>query len=134
MKLANNKFELDEVTGLMTGVNHTPENIVNKVTSFDILNDTLYPTTKAVDTHLIENIAALTAYFFYNVASDIGGYLQMKQPASAGVLQTLDFPTVTNGLLLATFATNLGSPNITFLPNGIVKLNIHADSCEFSSW
>jgi len=93
--------------------------LVNKATDFSVINDTKYPTTKAANDYLIQNIAALTAYFFYNTASDISGYLQMKQPGSTAIVPDIVNNSVINGQILASFATLPNVPSITFIPNGI---------------
>ncbi len=103
------------------------EDLANKAINFTTINDTLYPSVKAVYDKINESLAGLTPYFFYNTASDIGGgYLQMKTQASVAALQTITNLSVANNQLLATFATNSGSPNLTFLPSGLVKVHIHA--------
>lgn len=100
------------------------ELLVNKVTNFSTVNDTLYPTTKAV----VGLVSGLSALFFYKTLSVVvGTYYTMTSTASVGALQTIVNVGVVTGQKLATFITNTGSPNITFLPSGVVRVNIHAD-------
>lgn len=112
--------------GKQAALGFTPENVSNKAIDFSTINDTLYPSIKAVYDKIISSLAGLSPYFFYNTASDIGGYLQMTGTAPVGTIQNLTTTGATNDQLLHTFATNSGSPGITFMPSGIVKLHLHA--------
>ncbi len=103
------------------------EDLVNKATDFSIINNILYPTTEAVNNQIITSLSGLTAYFFYKTPSSIPTYYQMLSTVSAGALQTITNAAVVNNQLLATFATNVGFPNITFLPSGIVRFYVHAE-------
>jgi len=100
------------------------ESLSNKATDFTVVNDTLYPTTKAV----VNLVTGLAPYFFYKTLSAVvGTYYTMTTTASVGALQTIVNAGVTTGQKLTTFITNTGTPNITFLPSGVVRVNIHAD-------
>ena len=79
-----------------------------------------------INDQIISLTAGLTAYFFYNEASDISTYLQMTTTPSTGSLETLTTAGVVNDQLLASFATNSTFPNLTYLPSGVVKIHINA--------
>ncbi len=66
-------------------------------------------------------------FFFYNTASDVATYFQMKTPASVGAAQT--FATASAGAgetHLTDFVTNVGFPNVTFVPSGLCTCYITA--------
>lgn len=72
--------------------------------------------------------AGLAAYFFYKIASDIPTYYQEKVSASLGATQT--FTTLVGAgtdTLIASFATNVGFPNITFMPSGVFTVFFSAN-------
>jgi len=82
------------------------------------------------DSKFLGNVPPVTgysAYFMINTANVIGGgYLQLTPTASVGVIQTISAAAVIDGQLLAVFATNVGVPNITFIPAGVITNNITA--------
>ncbi len=74
--------------------------------------------------------AGLATYFFYKIASDIvatGGYWQEQTTASVGAAQTFTTLVTANAdTLIAAFATNIGFPNITFMPSGVFTVYVTA--------
>ena len=127
-------YKFNPLDGTLDLVNpeltYVPEDIANKAIDFTTINNILYPSVQAVETKILQqianNITGLTAYFLYNTASDIPGYLEMLVNPSVGGIQNILSTGVTSNQLLASFATNPGFPNILFLPSGIIRLIIHA--------
>lgn len=72
-------------------------------------------------------ISGIESYFFYNIASDIGGYLQAQHLASVGGLVNIATTSVTDTQILATFATNANDPGITYFPPGVVTIYISGE-------
>lgn len=66
------------------------------------------------------------SYYFYNTASDVGGYLKMLATPSTGGVQNIDNASVVNGQLLASFVTEPGVPGLLFLQGGLDIFHIHA--------
>lgn len=66
------------------------------------------------------------SFFFYNTASSIATYYQILAAANTGALQSLTTAGVTDGLLLASFATDAGVPNVEYIQAGLVNFHIHA--------
>ena len=64
---ATDKVKLDNTSGINTGdqtlITLNAEDVDNKVTDFTTINDTLYPTTQAVDTYLTAQIPDLVETF-----------------------------------------------------------------------
>jgi hypothetical protein len=93
-----------------------------------IVNSECYDGTKwvSIQDQISASISGNSAYFLYNTASDIGGYLQANTTSSVAVVADITNASVVNGQTLATFATASGYPGVTFLPTGLIKLHIHA--------
>ncbi len=70
--------------------------------------------------------AGLQVFFMYNLASDIPTYLQEKTPASLVVVPVISSGSVSNGAIIATFATNAGFPGNTFIPSGVSTVYVTA--------
>jgi len=114
----------ETLCGVLVGSDPLKEDKINKVSDFTVIDEITYPNTKAV----VGLLSGLTAYFFYKTASAVvPAYYQMKTDPSGGALQTIVTAGIISGQKLTTFITNTGSPNITFLPSGVVRVNIHAD-------
>ena len=64
-------------------------------------------------------------YYWTNTASSIATYYQQTADPFA-TLNSISNASVTNGQLLATFATNVSNPNLAFLPAGEYSNHIHA--------
>ena len=64
---AEDKVKLENIDGINTGdqtlISLNAEDVDNKVTDFTTINDTLYPTTQAVDTYLTAQIPSLVETF-----------------------------------------------------------------------
>lgn len=98
------------------------------VTDFTVINNTTIPTTEAVNNQIVQASSGLTVYFFYKTLSTIIGtdYIMTKTPSSGSIQTILGSHGVPSGTLLTTFMTNTGSPNVVFIPSGIVRFHIHA--------
>lgn len=98
----------------------TAENVANKATDFTTLNNTLYPTTQAVQNAILSTISAGGTYMFSGINSDISGYESAPSLSlfTPGVLATTTVSVTTTPTLLEEFATNLNYPNITIIPIG----------------
>jgi hypothetical protein len=73
---AEDKVKLDNTTGINTGdqtlISLNAEDVDNKVTDFTTINDTLYPTTQAVDTYITAVVPDLVDTFIGGlVAQDL---------------------------------------------------------------
>ena len=73
---ATDKVKLDNTTGINTGdqtlISLNAEDVDNKVTDFTTINDTLYPTTQAVDTYITAVVPDLVDTFIGGlVAQDL---------------------------------------------------------------
>lgn len=67
-------------------------------------------------------------FFFYDLASDITDYYQMKTPASTGANQSFTTAGLANGnTILVSFATLPDVPGVTFVPAGVVTCYITAE-------
>ncbi len=94
----------------------------NKATDFTTVNDTLYPSIKAVNDKIAASLLGFSTFMFSSINSDIGGYESMPILSlySAGALATITTAGVgTSGTLLATFATASNYPGITAIPVGL---------------
>ena len=66
-------------------------------------------------------------YYLINDASDVGGYLiQQPELSTRTTGNTVSNSGVVDGDLLASFATPIGDPNLTEIPEGFINLHIHA--------
>jgi len=95
-----------------TGVAYTPEDVANKATTFGTINDTLYPSVKAVNDQLTTKV---------NKAGDtMTGSLNFS---GNGLDITGDFSNATraNRLALQTSTVN-GNTRVPILPNGTARL------------
>lgn len=105
------------------------ELLTNKATDFTTVNNTLYPTVQAtnnaINTAIGNIMSGANTFMFYNSASDIGGYLQLKSlpTYTAGGLATVTTNVGTSATLMSTFATTSGQPNITVIPIGIFTVH-----------
>jgi hypothetical protein len=102
------------------------EQTSNKATDWTVINDTLYPTVKSVDTQIKGIISSSLSFFFYKTASDIGTYYKMLQTPSTGGAQTITVINTTGTTSLGKFITELGSPNKLYIPVGWNRIHIHA--------
>lgn len=70
---ATDKVKIDNITGINTGdqtlASLSGEDVTNKVTDFTTINNTLYPTTQAVDTYLTEQVPPLVETFIDGLVS-----------------------------------------------------------------
>ena len=70
---ATDKVKLDNLSGINTGdqtlESLSAEDVTNKVTDFTTINDTLYPTTQAVDTYVTAVVPDLVETFIGTLAS-----------------------------------------------------------------
>ncbi|MFZ4411516.1 MAG: hypothetical protein ACOYOV_00435 [Bacteroidales bacterium] len=96
------------------------EDLTNKATSFTVVNDTLYPSVKAVNDRILQSIGGLSTFVLANVASDISTYLAMPELSlyTPGALATTTVSTNTTPTLLKVFATAVGYPGIVNIPVG----------------
>lgn len=111
-----------------TGVAYTPEDVANKATTFGTINDTLYPSVKAVNDQLTTKV---------NKAGDtMTGTLNFS---GNGLKVTGDFSNATraNRLALQTSTVN-GNTRVPLLPNGTSRLagidchdGVDADNSSF---
>ena len=71
--------------------------------------------------------AGFLTYYLTNTASSVATYLQMTTPPYTPKT-TLSFAGLATGTdLLKNWATNAGTPNLTFIPAGEYEFHIHAD-------
>jgi hypothetical protein len=70
---ATDKVKIDNITGINTGdqtlISLSGEDVTNKVTDFTTINDSLYPTTQAVDTYLTAQVPPLVDAFLGGVVA-----------------------------------------------------------------
>jgi hypothetical protein len=115
------------VIGNTSGTNTGDQNLSgyellsNKATDLTVLNNTLYPTTQAVQSALNAAITTTPVYMLSGVNSDISGYESAVALAgfTSGALATISQTVTTSETLIEEFATNLGFPNTTALPVGL---------------
>jgi hypothetical protein len=99
------------------------EDLANKVTDFSTINNTLYPTVQAVQSAINSAISTTPIYMLSGTNSDISGYesaisLGLYTP---GALATVSTSVTTAETLLEEFATNIGYPNTTAIPVGLIS-------------
>ncbi len=70
--------------------------------------------------------SAASNLFFYNDTSDVPTYFQLKNVPSTGPSQNIAATAVVDNSIIASFATNVGIPNATFIPDGIFSVVITA--------
>lgn len=111
------------------------ENLTNKATDLTTLNNTLYPTTQAVYNAIQTTILQGSTFVFSGTNSDIAGYESMPilSVYSAGSLATVSNTVTTTPTLLEEFATNLGYPNITVLPSGLLTCHFETQKSAGSN-
>lgn len=107
--------------GAEPALGFTPENVANKVTNLSSPDDTKYPTTKAVSDAISASTQGANIFMLARDASGVATYFNLKPLSGfvAGVLQTASQVASTSPTLLASFATEVGQPNITALPIGL---------------
>lgn len=99
------------------------ELLSNKATSLAVLNNTLYPTTQAVQSAINSAITTSQVYMLSGTNSDISGY-ESAIPLSvytSGSLATVSVSVSTSETLLEEFATPSGYPNTTAIPIGLIS-------------
>jgi hypothetical protein len=98
------------------------ELLTNKATDFSTVNDTLYPTVKAVNDKIASGLSGLSAFMFSSIDSDIATYESIPILANfvAGALATVSGSVSTTPTILLTLATPSGYPNITSIPVGVL--------------
>lgn len=72
------------ITNVITALGYTPENVANKATDFSTLNNTLYPTTQAVDTHIKSKGNPVFFGKFGNTSAGTTEYIALSGLATAG--------------------------------------------------
>ncbi len=89
------------------------------------VNGSLSANTISATTYLNLPTYTLRTFMFANANSDISGYTQMVALGTyiSATTGTKSASVTTTPTLIATFATNIGFPNMTILPIGVV--NIH---------
>ena len=90
---ADDKVKLENTTGINTGdqtlVSLNAEDVDNKVTDFTTINDTLYPTTQAVDTYLTAQVPTLVETFI-----DSGVEVTTNKATTFSVINDTLYPSV----------------------------------------
>jgi hypothetical protein len=78
---------------------------------------------------------SVDTYMYTDIASDIGGYYQAVSLPSYTVGAIGDIPTVvtTSPTLMGAFATNIGFPNITVIPAGLVSYHVDTEKVAGSN-
>lgn len=104
----------------------TKEDVVNKKTDFTTIDNIGYPTIEAVENRIIATTTGLRSEFFRITVSDILGYYTMESTPLVDGLQSITTAGVVNNQILATFATPVGFPNLSFIPSGVSKLLVQA--------
>lgn len=75
---------------------------------------------------ILQYLTGLANYYFYNTASDIGsGYKKMLSSASIGGEQYIANSSLADGDILAIFATEPNVPNVTILPEGVIRFRVY---------
>jgi hypothetical protein len=98
-----------------------------KVKTTTIEVDPIVYTATKVDELINQSIGAQLAYFFYEVASDIGGYYKMLLNPSTGVGQDITSGSLSAGTYtIANFITEPNNPSKTYIPKGYFRSSIHA--------
>jgi len=97
------------------------ELLSNKATDLTVLNNTLYPTTQAVQNAINSAVSASEIFMLSGTNSDISGYESMPELSvyTSGALATVSQTVTTSPTLLEEFATNVGYPNVTSIPVGL---------------
>jgi hypothetical protein len=71
-------------------------------------------------------ISGLLTYFFYDTASGVANTKLMLSPPSPDPKTSLATAGLTTGAVVYNWLTANGSPGLTFLPDGLIHLHIHA--------
>jgi len=96
-----------------------------KITTVDA--DPIVYTATKVDELINQSLGAQLAYFFYETASDIGGYYKMLLNPSTGAAQDITSGALAVGThTIANFITEPGNPNKTYIPKGYFRSSVHA--------
>lgn len=125
---------LSNQTDLQNALN-AKEDESNKATDFSTINDTLYPSVKAVNDKINASITGGAIYAFSGTNSDVGGYESMPSLSlySVGSLATVSQTVTTSPTLLQSFATNSGYPNLTILPTGLITCHFETQKSAGSN-
>jgi hypothetical protein len=122
--VSNIEFQyLDGVTSSIQTQLDAKEVLSNKATDFTVLNNTLYPTTQAVQVAINTAILTSPIYMLSGTNSDISGYESAVPLALyvSGGLATTSQTVTTTETLLEEFATGVGYPSATAIPVGLIS-------------
>ena len=103
------------------------ESLSNKATDWTVIDDTLYPTVKNVDTRINGVITSSLSFFYYKTISDIGTYYKMLQAPSTGGAQSIVALNTTGTTSIAKFITEPSQPNKLYIPIGWNRIHLHAE-------
>ena len=111
------------------------ELLTNKATDLSVLNNTLYPTTQAVNDAILQAISTQYTFFLSSVNSDISGYESMPIESlyTPGVSTTITTEISTSPTIIGTFATASGYPGLTTLPIGTYFSHFETDKVSGSA-
>ena len=118
------KTTIDAIKTYFTGFF---ESLSNKATTWSVINDTLYPTVKNVDTQIKGVITSSLSFFFYKTASDIGTYYKMLQTPSTGIAQSFVKLNTSGTTTIVKFITEPTLPNKLYIPIGWNRIHVHAE-------
>ena len=76
-------------------------------------------------TGALQTFATQQVFFFQNTASAVAGYYKMLTTPYVPSTALTIISGVTNGQTLYNFITDASSPNRTFIPSGLIQVNVH---------
>lgn len=135
---ASDKVKLDNTEGINTGdqtlVSLNAEDVDNKATDFTTINNTLYPTTQAVDTYLTAQVPDLVETFLdsnvelnTNKATDFTTINDTLYPSVKAVDDQLDLKVTAN-----TTITGATKTKITYDSKGLVTSGADATTADIA--
>lgn len=135
---ADDKVKLENTEGINTGdqtlVSLNAEDVDNKVTDFTTINDTLYPTTQAVDTYLTAQVPNLVETFLdsnvelnTNKVTDFTTINDTLYPSVKAVDDQLDLKVTAN-----TAITGATKTKITYDSKGLVASGADATTSDIA--
>lgn len=125
---ASNSGDVYKLTlaNLKLWLNQYYEDIDNKINDFSVVDNVRYPTTSAVKDEINKKLSSLVSFFLWDTSSDIGGYNYLKNsPWTSGT--NFSATITTEGQVVASYVTEAGFPNASFIPSGVLLLHLHGE-------
>jgi hypothetical protein len=111
--------------GSAGSLSYTPENVINKVQDFTIIDDVTYPSTRATKDEIAKSMLSNTRNYFTNTNSGVSTYktFSSTKPQTA-TIQTIVNTTTATGDIVAAFISEAGKPNTTTWEGGLFTISI----------